>query len=192
GLSARLADGSTIEVADLPAKAALWSRFRGEVRIQVLKGGAKRRSYVQSDILLDHPVPVVGDAPSAPMDPNWRDAADYSGPPPTWPRASTVLLAFGEVLRLEELPREAFRPAVELLATVWSAVVAADVNNEPRMLREVRRSMKGQAPEALVELLIERKRAEFAEDPRIIMVSDITWTNGQANVNVHFSVARGH
>ena len=69
----------------------------------------------------------------------------------------------------DEAPERRAREALMVACTVWNAVVFADVLHDHRYLDEARRLMAGK-PEAavLVDQLIARKRAMFADDERLI------------------------
>jgi len=126
------------------------------------------------------------------MDPEWRTKADYSGPPESWPPASTVLLAFGEALKLELLPPPDFERAVHLLSLVWNAVVLADVEGDDKTLAEVRdRISTSGSSDPFTERLIPLKRAEYAQDTRLFLVHEVHWAGGQANLRVQWRDARG-
>jgi hypothetical protein len=87
-------------------------------------------------------------------------------------KISDTFLQFAEPL-LEALGPDLSEAQMEqplmIAWTVWNAVVYADVAKNNRSLDMVRSSMD-QAPESkiLVEALIERKRALFADDYRLI------------------------
>jgi hypothetical protein len=67
--------------------------------------------------------------------------------------------------------------------TAWNAVVFADVLNDHRHLDEIRRLTAGN-PEAalLMEQLIVRKRALFADDERLIGSWEVTRTEDGINL----------
>jgi hypothetical protein len=90
-----------------------------------------------------------------------------------------------------EAPERRAREALTVACTVWNAVVFADVLNDHRHLDEVRRLIAS-APEAavLVEQLIARKRALFADDERLIGNFDVTRT--EDGINVHAEARNPH
>jgi SMC interacting uncharacterized protein involved in chromosome segregation len=87
-------------------------------------------------------------------------------------KISKNLLDFAELL-LQELPNEATerqaQKAFQVSFTVWNAVIFADVLQDHRFLDEVQRLIAG-VPEmaVLIQQLIARKRALFADDERLI------------------------
>jgi hypothetical protein len=82
-----------------------------------------------------------------------------------------------------EAPEHRAREALQVFFTVWNAVIFADVLNDDRYLGEVRRLTAGN-PEAglLVEQMIARKRALFADDERLIGNWEVTRTAEGINV----------
>src|ERR1035441_7876523 len=68
-----------------------------------------------------------------------------------------------------EAPEDRAREALQVSFTAWNAVVFADVLNDHRYLNEIRR-LTADKPESalLLEQLIARKRALFANDERLI------------------------
>ena len=90
-----------------------------------------------------------------------------------------------------EAPERRARDALTVACTVWNAVVFADVLNDPRHLVEVRRLLAGAAEAALlVEQLIARKRALFANDERLIGNFEVTRTAD--GINVHAEARNPH
>jgi hypothetical protein len=87
-------------------------------------------------------------------------------------KISETFLDFAAPL-LQEMPadalEEAFERALKVAYAVWNAVVYADVADDPRFLRDVRREIE-EKPELarLVETLILRKRSLFGDDGRCI------------------------
>ena len=67
--------------------------------------------------------------------------------------------------------------------TVWNAVVFADMLNDHRHLDEIRR-LTAEKPETalLMEQLIARKRALFADDERMIGTWEVTRTDDGINL----------
>ena len=88
---------------------------------------------------------------------------------------------------LDDLPSEApeqrARHALEVSFTAWNAVIFADVLNDQRPLDEVRRLTAGKPETALLmEQLIARKRALFADDERLIGTWEVTRTADGINL----------
>jgi hypothetical protein len=89
--------------------------------------------------------------------------------------------------QLDNLPSEApehhAQRALEVCFTAWNAVVFADVLDDHRHLDEIRR-LTADHPEAalLIEQLIARKRALFADDARIIGTWEIRRTEDGINL----------
>jgi hypothetical protein len=88
---------------------------------------------------------------------------------------------------LDDLPSEATeqpaKKAFEVSFTVWNAVVFADVLNDHRHLEEIRRLTAGNPETALLmEQLITRKRALFADDERLIGTWEFTRTEDGINL----------
>ena len=101
-------------------------------------------------------------------------------------KISETFLHFAEPL-LQDLPSEAPKDraqvAFKLSFAAWNAVIFADVLNDHRHLDEVRRLLADQ-PEAalLMEQLIARKRALFADDERMIGTWEVTRTEDGINL----------
>jgi hypothetical protein len=105
--------------------------------------------------------------------------------------AAPVLLDLGG----EEAEHRA-RETLKVSFTVWNAVVFADVLDEHRHLHEIRRLTAGNPGTAqLIEQLIARKRALFADDERLIGNWQLTLTEDGLNLHAEaqdpHSVARG-
>jgi hypothetical protein len=88
---------------------------------------------------------------------------------------------------LDDLPSEApeqrAKTALEVSFTAWNAVVFADVLNDHRHLEEIRRLTAGKPETArLMEQLIARKRALFADDERLIGTWEVTRTEDGINL----------
>lgn len=102
-------------------------------------------------------------------------------------KISETFLDFAAPL-LQDLPSDALedrvREALRVSYTAWNAVVFADVLKDQRHLSEIRR-LTADRPEAalLVEQMISRKRALFANDPRLIGDWEVTKTEG--GINLH-------
>lgn len=88
---------------------------------------------------------------------------------------------------LDDLPSEApehgAREALQVCFTAWNAVVFADVLNDRQYLDEIRR-LTADNPKAamLMEQLIARKRALFADDERLIGSWEVTRTEDGINL----------
>ena len=88
---------------------------------------------------------------------------------------------------LDDLPNEGpehrVQQALEVSFTAWNAVVFADVLNDYRYLDEIRR-LTADNPETalLMEQLIARKRALFADDERLIGTWEVTRTEDGINL----------
>ena len=82
-----------------------------------------------------------------------------------------------------EAPEQRAQKALEVSFTAWNAVVFADVLNDHRHLDEIRR-LTADKPETalLMEQLIARKRALFADDERLIGTWDVTRTGDGINL----------
>jgi len=101
-------------------------------------------------------------------------------------KISETFLHFAAPL-LDNLPSEApedrTQQALEVSFAAWNAVVFADVLNDHRHLDEIRR-LTADKPETalLVEQLIARKRALFADDERMIGTWELTRTEDGINL----------
>ena len=101
-------------------------------------------------------------------------------------KISETFLRFAEPvlhgLESEEPERHA-QEALQVAYTVWNAVIFADVLNDHHHLDEVRRLLAG-TPQGttLVEQLIARKRALFADDERMIGTFEVRRTEDGINV----------
>lgn len=188
-LAVELHHGEHLSVADLPFHPGLAKALSGEVTLVAMKGGAKRRSYRDSDILREQRVPVVRPAPSEMLDPDWAKKADYSGPVETWPKASTVLLAFAGPLDLEHAGRIGFKRGVLMATAIWNAVVLADVIGDSGPLASLEGPM-GSGGDPLLATMVASKRARYAQDTRLLEVHEVHWAGGQANVLVKWTDAR--
>ena len=82
-----------------------------------------------------------------------------------------------------EAPEHRAQEALRVAFTVWNAVVFADVLNDRRHLDEIRR-LTADNPETvlLMEQLIGRKRALFADDERLIGNWEVTRTEDGINL----------
>jgi len=96
-------------------------------------------------------------------------------------KCSETFLDFAAPL-LDSLPNEAssehsLQKALEVCFTAWNAVIFADVLNDHRHLDEIRR-LTANRPETaqLMEQLIARKRALFADDERMIGTWEVART----------------
>jgi hypothetical protein len=101
-------------------------------------------------------------------------------------KISETLLHFAapilDGLSCDEPERHA-REALQVAYTVWNAVIFADVLNDQSHLDQARRLIAG-TPQGttLVELLIARKRALFADDERLIGTYEVRRTADGINV----------
>jgi len=102
-------------------------------------------------------------------------------------KISETFLQFAAPL-LHDLPSEApecrAREALEVSFTVWNAVIFADVLNNHGYLNEIRR-LTGDKPETaqIMEQMIARKRAFFADDARLIGTFEVTRTEDGFNLH---------
>ena len=84
---------------------------------------------------------------------------------------------------LPEAPERGAREALQVSFTAWNAVIFADVLNDDRHLNEIRRLTAGKPETALLmEQMIARKRALFANDARLIGSWEITPTEDGINL----------
>jgi hypothetical protein len=82
-----------------------------------------------------------------------------------------------------EGPERRADEALKVCFTAWNAVIFADVLNDDRYLREIRRLTAGTPETALlIEHLITRKRALFANDSRLIGDWKVTRTRDGINL----------
>jgi hypothetical protein len=101
-------------------------------------------------------------------------------------KISATFLHFAAPI-LDDLPTDTpehhARQALEVAFTAWNAVIFADVLNDERHIEEIRRLTAGM-PEAalLVQRLIDRKRALFADDERLIGHWEVTRTPDGINL----------
>jgi hypothetical protein len=101
-------------------------------------------------------------------------------------KISETFLHFAAPL-LDNLPSESperrAQQALEVSFTAWNAVVFADVLNDHRHLDEIRR-LTAHNPETalLMEHLIARKRAFFADDERMIGTWELMRTEDGINL----------
>ena len=82
-----------------------------------------------------------------------------------------------------EAPEDRAQVALKLSFTTWHTVIFADVLNDHRHLDEIRRLMADK-PEAalLMEQLVTRKRALFADDERMAGTWEVTRTEDGVNL----------
>ena len=101
-------------------------------------------------------------------------------------KISETFLHFAEPM-IQDLPSEApehrAREGFQVSFTVWNAVIFADVLNDHGYLDEIRHLTAGN-PEAgsLVDQMVARKRALFADDERLIGNWEVTRTADGINV----------
>jgi hypothetical protein len=82
-----------------------------------------------------------------------------------------------------EAPEHRAREALQVSFTVWNAVIFADVLNDHGHLDEIRRLTAGNLEAGLlVDQMIARKRALFADDERLIGDWEVTRTPEGINV----------
>jgi hypothetical protein len=83
-----------------------------------------------------------------------------------------------------EAPERRAREGLQVSFTAWNAVIFADVLNDDRYLTEIRH-LTADKPETalLVEQMIARKRALFAEDARLIGNWEVTRTEEEINLH---------
>jgi hypothetical protein len=82
-----------------------------------------------------------------------------------------------------EAPEHRAREALQVCFTAWNAVVFADVLNDRRHLDKIRRLTADNSKTAmLMEQLIARKRALFADDERLIGSWEVTRTEDGINL----------
>ncbi len=109
-------------------------------------------------------------------------------------KISDTLLRFAVPI-LHDFPSEAAedraREALRVSLTAWNAVVFADVLNDDLYLDEIRR-LTADKPETalLMEQLIARKRALFADDERLIGSWEVTRT--EDGINLHADARDPH
>jgi hypothetical protein len=109
-------------------------------------------------------------------------------------KISETFLHFAAPL-LHDLPAEAperrARDALQVSFMAWNAVIFADVLNDERYLAEIRR-LTADKPETafLVEQMIARKRALFADDARLIGNWEVTRT--EEGINLHADARDPH
>ena len=101
-------------------------------------------------------------------------------------KISETFLEFAAPM-LKDLPSEATeqraRQALEVCYTAWNAVVFADVLNDHRHLDHIRHLVADKPEVALLmEQLIARKRALFADDERLIGTWEATRTEDGINL----------
>ena len=101
-------------------------------------------------------------------------------------KISETLLQFAAPI-IHDLPSEApehrAREALQVSFTVWNAVIFADVLNDHGHLDEIRRLTAGNHEAGLlVDQMIARKRALFADDERLIGDWEVTRTPEGINV----------
>ncbi len=174
----------------------LWEPWKeaGEGLLVITAGGAKRRRLRPQDTVSIHSVgfeqpPEEADREGM-FDSSWLDGASWEGPAETWPKASTVLLAFAEPLGLLQLPPEAVEQVAMIACTVWTAVVMADNAGDSTFLDDVRRSAASDpSTSAVFEMLIGRKRQEFPQDTRIMMLNSVARGQERVDVNVSWRLA---
>ena len=83
------------------------------------------------------------------------------------------------------------REALQVAFTVWNAVIFADVLNNHRYLDDVRRlTAEKRGIGLLIEDLVARKRALFADDERLIGNWEVTRTKD--GINVHADARDPH
>ena len=83
--------------------------------------------------------------------------------------SETFLEFAAPLLATGDGPRSVFEEVLRVAFTVWNAVVIADVRGDDQYLAQVRRAIADHpGVSLLVENLIERKRAQFGDDLRLI------------------------
>lgn len=181
----------------------VWERWadEGGGDLVVSAGGAKRKGVRNKDIVWSGWVEfednvAAPDGVSFDMDgpdpaARWPRSA-WEGRPTSWPKASDVLVAFAAPLRVQELPMSAAEQALTIAATVFSAVSQADVGADRNMDRiQDLMNTTELGDHGLVEALIERKRRWFANDTRIMQLSEVGMRSGELRVHVHWTMADG-
>lgn len=161
-----------------------WEKEGGLLMISA--GGTKRLSLRDEDVLFQAEVKLLeaGNAPEGLYAADALDGASWEGPPESWPKASTVLLAFAEPLGIWEMNADEVEQAVTIAALVWSVVVIADEVGNDSPLRELRSQFAGTGDENPLEFLIDRKRRHFPQDRRILAIREFTHGGARVDVDV--------
>jgi hypothetical protein len=172
-----------------PHTRAFW-RNAGHGRLVIAAGGARRNSLKWEHFLATLEVEFVvqsdaGPTPLPEFDTSWRDKADWSGPPDTWPKASTVLLDFMRPLGITDITKDELFAAATFASTVWSAVVKCDQEGDRTLLNEVTANF-AQIPDLrrTLDKLVQRKRRLFAMDTRVMVVQSVEQHGDIANLQV--------
>lgn len=163
----------------------------GRGDIVLAGGGTSGRLFSERDVVATLPVSLLReDGPQEAGESDSDDVARRFLIPPSKARpgskASEALLAFVEPVGIERMGRQGAEQALQFASVVFAAVAQADHHNDPSMLQAVRDSV-GLEPEvaAMVELLVKRKRAFFAEDKRVMSFEGLKMgADGELKVRV--------
>jgi hypothetical protein len=84
-----------------------------------------------------------------------------------------------------ETPKDMLEQTLCIAFLVWNAVVFADATGDNRFLRDIRKRLEHDPIEAaILESYVERKRAEFAEDFRLVGEYKLTRSKDMYNLRV--------
>lgn len=144
----------------------------------ISKGGPRRPQFWNHELIAFHAVTVR-------VPQNGGNAA--AG----WPEASATLLRFVAPLRPQGMPPRIAAEVIRMASTVWAGVVLADHEGREDLLDQAREAVRERgAPEALVDLLVERKRRSFRDDPRLMAVDEVDLEGEELRLSVQATVPK--
>lgn len=117
------------------------------------------------------------------------EGASWEGPANEWPKASTVLLDFAEPLRVAEISTQQAQEALHFAAMVWSTVVLADHAGQEALLETTLDILGAGEHGQILHHLIQRKRALYPQDNRIMQVESLTRSKGRMDLRVTWTEA---
>ncbi len=180
-----------------PDEDELWDKLfaQGELDLVLAGGGPTRSRVREQDVISVRRVDVleedddddeedevdVGPDPA----PTWPSEV-YEGPIESWPKASETLLAFSWPTPIASLSPPQARNLLDVMATIWSGVVANDHDPEhPAGAHLTEALERAEAPtRAWFEDLVDRKRRWFERDHRLFLVEDVGYRDGELQVKV--------
>lgn len=146
--------------------------------VVVSKGGARRSHYWDHEILCLHAVAI-------------RVPQGEGNAVVGWPEASATLLRFISPLRIQDMPPRMAAEVVRMASTVWTGVVLADHEGDGDVLEQARRAVcERGAPEALVDLLVDRKRKTFGNDPRVMAIDAVDMDGDEVRLTVQATIPK--
>lgn|GEM_PF-6746905 len=178
--------GVLAELSDARMAWASWRKERsGSVAIS--GGGSKRAGFRAKEFVSVHPVELLR------LEDEEDDVlfGEWGPDPKAWPKASEVLITFGELEELVDDDPAHLTGAAEYAAGVWNAVVVADELGEGGPLAEMMAALRGDPwSTGMLQSLVARKREFFGQDRRLFAVDFCERRFGHVAVRVSWTLPK--